>query len=154
MKHILFFLFTASLVLLACSSVKKTDSSLITQGITGQVTEQTGNRMPMKDAMPETPKGVVTTVLIYEPTHISQVSREGTAPVYTAIHTKLVASIDTDSTGSFTVALPVGNYSLFVKQGKNFYANLFDTNNNIALFAVEEGKLTQAKLSVSNRASF
>ncbi len=154
MKHILFFLFTVSLILIACSSVKKTDSSVINQGITGRITEQTGNRMPMKDAVPETPKGVVSTVLIYEPTHISQVTREGTAPVYTAIRTKLVASVETDSTGNFTVALPVGNYSLFVKQGKNFYANLFDTNNNIALFTVAEGKLTNVNLTVSNKASF
>lgn len=154
MKHILFFLLTGCLTILGCSSAKKANSSAITQGITGRITEQTGNRMPMKDAEPATPKGILTTVFIYEPTHISQVTRTGTEPVYTAIATRLVASVETDSTGHFTVSLPVGSYSLFVKQGNRFYANLFDSNNNIALFTVEEGKLTQANLSVSNRASF
>lgn len=154
MKHILFFLFAGCLTIIGCSSAKKANSSAITQGITGKVTEFTGNRMPMKDADPAVPKSVVTTVLVYEPTHISQVSRTGTAPVYTAIATRLVASVDTDSTGSFTVALPVGKYSLFIKQGTAFYANLFDTNNNIALFEVEEGKLTTANLTVSSKASF
>lgn len=154
MKHILFLVFAGCLAILGCSSAKKVSSSAITQGITGRITELTGNRMPMKDAEPAVPQPVMTTVFIYEPTHISQVTRTGTEPVYTAIATRLVASVETDSTGHFTVSLPVGSYSLFVKQGNHFYANLFDNNNNIALFTVEEGKLTQANLSVSNRASF
>ena len=154
MKHKLFILFLFSLTILACSSVKKANSSAVTQGLTGQITEVLGNQMPMKGGPPVIPKGIATTVLIYEPTNISQVRRMGTSPSYTAIQTKLVASVDTDSTGNFTIALPVGNYSVFVKQGTQFYANLFDANNNIALFTVEEGKLTQVKLSVSAKASF
>jgi hypothetical protein len=154
MKHILFFLFSASLLIMACSSVKKGNSSTVMQGITGFITETRGNQMPMKDAPPRSPGGILTTVFVYESTNLTQVSRIGTSPVYTAVNTKLVASVDTDSSGAFTVALPAGSYSLFVKQGKQLYANLFDTNNNIALFTVEEGKLTTARLSVNSRASF
>ena len=154
MKHKVFILFLFSLTILACSSVKKANSSVILQGFTGQITELTGNQMPMKGAQPAIPKGIATTVFIYEPTNINQVRRLGTAASYTAINTKLVASVDTDSTGNFTIALPVGNYSVFVKQGSQFYANLFDTNNNIALFTVEEGKLTKVNLAVSSGASF
>lgn len=154
MKHNLFFLFLILLTILACSSVKKTNSSVMPQGFTGRITEVAGNQMPMKGGPPVVPKGIATTVLIYEPTHISQVSRMGTSATYTAISTKLVASVDTDSTGNFTIALPVGDYSVFIKQGDRFYANLFDTNNNIALFSVEEGKLTQVNLTVSSEASF
>jgi hypothetical protein len=154
MKHILFFLFTISAGFIACSSSKKANSSIINQGITGYITEVIGNQMPMKDAPLPVGKGILTTVLVYEPTNISQVRRLGTSPVYTAISTKLVASVETDSTGGFTVALPAGSYSLFVKQGNQFYANLFDVNNNIALFTVEEGKLTKADLKISSRASY
>ncbi len=154
MKHNLFILFLFSLTIWACSSVKKANSSTISQGFTGSITELTGNQMPMKGAPPAVPKGILTTVLIYEPTNLSQVRRLGTAPSYTAIASKLVASVDTDSTGKFAIALPVGSYSVFIKQGSQFYANLFDTNNNIALFTVEEGKLTTVNLSVSSRASF
>lgn len=110
--------------------------------------------MPMKGGPPVVPKGISTTVLIYEPTNITQVRRMGTAATYTAIATKQVASVETDSTGKFTIALPAGSYSVFIKQGNQFYANLFDTNNNIALFTVEEGKLTTVNLSVSFGASF
>lgn len=139
---------------MACSSSKKANSSMITQGITGYITEVTGNQMPMKDAPLPVGRGILTTVLVYEPTNVSQVNRIGTSPVYTAISTKLVASVQTDSTGAFTVDLPTGSYSLFIQQGKQFYANLFDVNNNIALFAVEEGKLTRADLKVSSKASY
>jgi len=127
---------------------------MITQGINGTITEAIGNQMPMQNAPARIANGIRTTVLVYEPTNIRQVSRSGTAPLYTAISTKLVASVDTDSTGAFAVSLPAGSYSLFVKHGKELYANLFDTNNNIALFTVEEGKITKANLTVSLKASF
>ncbi len=154
MKQILFVVFTTSLLFLACSSAKKAHSSTITQGFTGRITGLTGNQMPMKGADPVVPKGILTTVFIYEPTNISQVRQLGTSPTYTAINTKLVASVETDSTGAFTVALPVGSYSVFIKQDKLFYANLFDANNNIALFTVEEGKLTTVNLTVSSGAAY
>jgi len=127
---------------------------MITQGIRGVIIEAAGNQMPMKGASPSVPKGILTTVLIYEPTNIRQVNRSGSSPLYTAISTKPVASVDTDSTGAFIISLPPGSYSLFVKQGAQFYANLFDTNNNIALFTVEEGKITEARLTVSLRANY
>ena len=154
MKHILFFLFSTGIIIMACSSVQKANSSATAQGINGSVTLATGNRMPMKDAPQRSPRGIKATVLVYEPTNIAQTRRIGTTPVYTAINTKLVASVETDSSGAFIVALPVGSYSLFVKQGDRFYANLFDVNNNIALFTVEEGKLTKVRLSVNNNASY
>ena len=154
MKHILFSLFAAVLALGACSSAKKAHSSGITQGISGTVTELTGNQMPMKDAPLSSPRPVLTTVLVYEPTNLSQVSRMGGTALYTDIRTKQVASVDTDSTGAFRVALPAGSYSLFVKTAKGYYANLFDTENNIALFKVEEGQVTVARLSVTDKAVF
>ena len=154
MKQILFFLFSLSVIILGCSSAKNVKSSMVKQGITGVITETRGNQMPNPDASPALPRGIHTTVFIYEPTNITDVTRVGTSPIYTAINTKLVASVKTDSTGVFTIALPAGSYSLFVKQGKGFYANLFDTDNNIALFVVEDDKLTTVKLTVSSRATY
>ncbi|MBV9988821.1 MAG: hypothetical protein JO301_14175 [Chitinophagaceae bacterium] len=108
----------------------------------------------MKDAPPRQPQGILTDVLIYEPTNLRQVSRLGSSSIYTAIRTKLVASVTTDSSGHYTVALPVGSYSIFLKHGSQYYANLFDTNNNIAVFTVDSNKLTKADLSISLKASF
>ncbi len=154
MKHILFNLLLTSSLIMGCSSVKNVKSSTIQQGICGMVTEVKGNRMPSPDAPNNPPKGILTTVFVYETTLLSQVARVGTSPVYTSINTKLVSWVMTDSTGFYEITLPVGNYSLFVQLGKGFYANLFDNNNLIAPFKVEEGKVTKANLVVSDKASF
>ncbi len=127
---------------------------MMVQGINGTITVASGNQMPMKGAEPKVPRGIQCTVLVYEPTNTSQVSRLPASPIYTAISTRLVASVDTDSTGRFAVSLPEGSYSLFIKQGNQFYANLFDMNNNIALFTVEKGKMTKANLAVSVKAAY
>jgi hypothetical protein len=154
MKQILFILFVISAIIWSCSSLKKVKSSSIKQGITGLITETKGNQMPSPDVPTSSPKGISTTVFVYEPTHITQVTKADNAAFYTSISTKMVASVETDSAGVFILALPVGSYSIFVKQGKGFYANLFDTNNNIALFNVEADKLTNVKLTVSSKAAF
>lgn len=153
MKNILFFVSAFVFAALGCSSAKKTQT-LADQGLTGRITEVRGNQMPMKGAPKPTGKGVLTNVLIYEPTTLAQVNRVGTSSSYTGIHTKLVASVSTDSTGHYTVALPEGSYSVFIQQGQQFYANLFDTANRIALFTVEKGKLTTANLVISSGASY
>jgi hypothetical protein len=152
MKHILFFTLSLVVIAFGCSSAKKAQTST-DQGLTGRITEVKGNQMPMKDAAPSAGKGVLTKVLIYEPTTISQTTRVGTSSFYTAIHTKQVASVDTDSTGAYTISLPEGSYSVFIQRDKQFYANLFDTGNRIAHFTVEKGKLTTANLVISAGAS-
>ncbi len=154
MKQFLFILFPVYLCFLSCSSAKKANSSEVLQGITGQVTELTGNQMPMKGAAPVAPKGIKTTVFVYEPTNITQVTRVGTSASYTAISTRLVASVMTDDSGAFTISLPAGSYSVFIGQGKQYYANLFDAANNIARFTVEAGKLTRINLSVNSSATY
>ena len=110
--------------------------------------------MPSPDAPVSRPKSISTTVFVYEPTNITQVTNDVNSNLYTSISTRMVASVKTDSAGAFILALPVGSYSIFVKQEKGFYANLFDTNNNIALFTVEEDKLTTVKLTVSSKAVY
>jgi hypothetical protein len=155
MKHILFLAVTAAVAGFACTSAKNSQSQAISQGLTGRITEVTGNQMPMKDASPKTPPGVLTTVYIYEPTNLSQVTQVKNSPAeYTEIRTKQVASVTTDSTGHFSVALPSGSYSVFVGHKNRFYANLFDSQNNIAQFTVEANKLTTANLTISSSARF
>ena len=154
MKQILFSLFAIILINIACSSSKKANSVSEIQGIQGIVTEVTGNQMPMMGEPKPQPNGIKTTVFIYEKTNVNQVTQIGSSPIYTIINTKQVAFVETDSSGAFTLALPVGSYSLFIKQGNQFYANLFDSDNNIALFTVEEGKLTQVSLQINNSATY
>ncbi len=154
MKYFLLGLFSLGLTFMACSSGKKARSSAPKQGIEGKLLVASGNYMPMVGAPPNEPQPLKGTILIYEPTNLSQVTRIGFTPEYTDIRTKLVASAEADSTGSFIIALPQGNYSLFVKRNNHFYAKLFDSNNNISLFTVEEGKLTRVKITVTTGAVY
>lgn len=156
MRHILFIAFFGILTIYACSSAKKTKNKEIKQGISGVIAELKGNQMPMKGAPPNEPKPIpAATVLIYEPTNLSEVTKSQISPIlYTSINTKLVASVQSDSTGKFSVALPPGTYSLFVQQGKLFFANLFDSQNNIQLVTVEADKVTQFNITINSGATY
>ncbi len=144
MRQILFWLVFSSLTIISCSSTKVTKPDIAAiQGVEGHVYQVTGNRMPISDAPPVIPKGIQTTIYIYENTNIKDVARVGTSAFYQSIRTNLVKTIDTDSTGYFTAQLPVGTYSLFTKVNGLFYANQFDIDNNIFSVKVIKGEMTQ-----------
>jgi hypothetical protein len=152
MKQILLFFTFFILIHMSCSPQKKVQSPA--EGITGYVYKVSGNQMPMKDAVSEPGKGIKTTIYIYVLTNISQVQRVGVSPFYTSIHSKLVTTVTSDSTGAFTVGLAAGSYSLFTKYDDRFYANMYDGNNNIAPIVVEKGKLTKTKIIMDAEAVY
>jgi hypothetical protein len=154
MKQNLFPLFILSLTFFGCSTTKTQPSVEITQGISGFVYEAKGNHMPMKGAPKNNPKTLQCTVLVYEPTNISDAEPQTPTPLYTLIRTKQVASVNTDSVGYFKIQLPVGKYSLFIKQGNQFFANSYDQFNNIALFEVRASSFTEVKLTVNKAATY
>ena len=146
---------------MACSPARTAQTPAVQQGISGFVYQESGNRMPMKSVEPGgksteagLPKGLSTTVYIYEATSLNQVSRVGVSPFYTAIRSRQVATAHSDSTGAFTIGLAPGAYSLFVKTGDRFYANSFDSNNRIAPVTVEKDRLTRTKIIVNSSATY
>ena len=108
------------------------------QGIEGHVYRVSGNQMPSPDLPRSKPAGMKTTLYIYELTNASQVSQDGA--FYKSISTKLVKEIPTDDSGYFKAPLKPGWYSLFVKKGDLFYANIFDDKNNIHPVEVKKGE--------------
>lgn len=154
MKQILFLIFFIPALVSCCTIAKSSQISAVQQGISGWVTESKGNQMPMKGAEPMLNKGLQTIVYVYEATNISQVTRSNKTGVYTAIQTKRITTIQTDSLGAFTVVLPVGKYSLFIKTGEAYFANAFDQFNNICLIEVEAQKMTTAQLVMNSTASY
>jgi hypothetical protein len=162
MKRVLFYVFTLIFWGIACKTPKASNtpaagasqSSTITQGIVGEVTETTGNQMPMVGAPAPTPRAFKTTVYIYDSTHISKVKQIGTSPLFLTVNTRLVQKLDTNEAGQFSVALEAGTYSVFVLKGGAFFANQFDEKNNIGLCRVEVGKQTRLQISVNADASY
>lgn len=137
-----------------CSSRRVQNKSTITQGLSGYIRELKGNQMPSPESQPSKGLGVKTTVYIYELTNVSQVKQEGTSPFYKTISTQLIKTADTDENGYFQAALDPGNYSLFVKQNGLYYANSFDSRNNISMYTVEPNKLTKVEFSISSSATY
>ena len=125
----------------------------VRQGIVGSVLWQSGNQMPSPDAPPSKGKGVQRTVYIYELTNGNQATT--TDGVFHAnIQTNLVTKVETDADGDFAVSLEPGIYSLFTKEEKGLYANLFDGENNIYPVEVKEGRLTHVEFLVNYAASY
>jgi len=118
------------------------------QGIEGMVRVVSGNQMPAPGRKRGPLKGVRSTVYVFELTNINQVVRQGQSPYYQSIQTRLVATVDTDSTGHFVVCLPAGHYSLFTKKNGMYYASRRDVDNNIAPVEVTTGKMTQAECRI------
>ncbi|MBS1566685.1 MAG: carboxypeptidase regulatory-like domain-containing protein [Bacteroidetes bacterium] len=124
------------------------------EGITGYIYEESGNRMPMIGATPEPPRGLSTTLYIYQLTNLAQVRREGQAPFYTSISTRAVARVRSDSTGAFSIRLAPGRYSLFVKAGGRFFASTYDGENNIAPVTVYKDSLSIVRFVVNPTAVY
>lgn len=126
----------------------------IEQGIAGKVLWESGNQMPSPDAPRSSSKrGVQRTVYVYELTNGAQANTtDGT--FYTNIKTNLVTQVATDADGNFAVRLEPGRYSLFTKEEKGLYANLFDGENNIFPVEVKEGQVTNVEFLVNYNASY
>jgi len=173
MRLILFSLFILILVGTSCKPPVKTGGSNlqnlpgspkganskntyqpVLQGITGTITIVSGNQMPKVGRPAPAPKAYPTTVFFYEPTNISQAIQINNSALFLSIATKLVASAKTDADGAYVQALPEGKYSVFVKVRDNYFANLYDVQNNINVVNVEKGKLTEHKIVVNNDAAY
>ncbi|MDI9366255.1 MAG: hypothetical protein QM541_14960 [Flavobacterium sp.] len=138
----------------ACASTKNAKKEIITQGITGVVFEFTGNQMPMQGEEPPKPKGIKAEILVYEKTNINQTVKDAKTGFFTKITTQKIATVVSDSTGKFSVALPVGTYSLFVKMGNSYYANLFNQFNDIHAVSVHSGTIATTTIRISHKAVY
>lgn len=153
LKNLFIFLLIAATIS-ACGSTKKVKTEKMTQGIKGVVVEVTGNQMPMKGEEPPKPKGIKAEILVYEKTNINQVVKDASTGFFTNITTQKIATVVSDSTGNFSVALPVGTYSLFVKMENRYYANLFNQFNDINTVTVDSAAITTTTIRISNKAVY
>jgi len=124
------------------------------QGIEGHVYRVSGNQMPSPDKKPTKPKGIKTTVYIYNLTNLDQTTREGQSAFYSAIKTKLVKKVRSDANGYFKVKLSPGEYSLFTKKDSLFYANTFDGKNNIAPVQVSPQNFAKVEIKMDYDAHY
>jgi hypothetical protein len=123
-------------------------------GIEGVVYKVSGNQMPSPDIKPAAPQGTKATILIYELTNIMQATQKSGSAFFTSISTRLVKQVESNKNGHFKVKLPPGDYSLFLKVDSLFYANQFDSRNNIGPVTVRHKKMSKIELRMDYNAVY
>jgi hypothetical protein len=158
--NFLFCLF-AIVTFLSCSTgTKQSPANVpnkVKQGISGKVIWREGNQMPQiseKGSKPQMGKtmGIKREVFIHEPTKIEDA--RGEAPFFAQPRTKRIAVAASNSDGEFKIALPIGKYSVFVREEKGLFANAFDGEGYICLIEVKENQVTEIEIIVDNKAAY
>jgi hypothetical protein len=136
--------------LFACSGLKSAQP--VSQGLSGYIYLVRGNQMPSPGRPISKGRGVSRDIYIYEPTSVSQT--QGTSPVFDAIKTRLIAHTKSDTTGRYHINLPVGKYSVFVKDNGKFFAA--ESNGEAILNPVEVfvKTFTQKDIIINNKAAY
>jgi hypothetical protein len=122
------------------------------QGLYGQVFWVSGNQMPGPESVLSPNQGTSREILIYEITSIKDVTQVG--PFFRDVKTKLVATVQSKSDGSFKIKLLPGAYSIFTKEKTGLYANLFDEKNNINPVIVKPGQYAWKTITVDYDAAY
>lgn len=156
MKFVLLAL-SISFIMAACQSSKNTSSADSGKsGIKGTVLWVTGNQMPRisPDGSSATPKhkGVKRTIEFHKPLKMADLS--GSAPLFEKPGSSPIATTTSDEDGNFQISLPAGNYSVFTVEEKGWFANSFNTQNEINVITVEEGKFTEVEIKVNYTAAY
>ena len=150
------FLLTLCLAASCINQHKQKLPRQIKQGISGEVAWLEGNLMPSigePDNKVREGRPVIREIHVYKLVNAKDTeSEEG--GFFTKIKGTLVKKSSSDSTGNFSIPLPVGEYSVFVKEEKGLYANLFDSNNYINPVVVNKDKITEVKLKIDYKASY
>ena len=122
----------------------------IQQGVWGNVWFWEGDFMPPGWG---TITPVSRTVYAYELTGCDQVEPPGGGPLFRSISSQLVATSTSNSTGFFQMTLPPGQYSFFVREGSQFYAN-WEDGKYITPTTVETDSVTKLQIDIQCKARF
>jgi hypothetical protein len=123
----------------------------ISQGAWGNIWFWEGDFMPVGwgNIAP-----VVRTVYVHELTSLQQVDQVSHGAFYRAIHTNLIDSVQSNSTGFFQIPLDAGQYSFFIKEDSLYYANAFDGFGHILPATIKKDSLTKVQIDITYKATF
>ncbi len=135
------------LISLSCSTTQQR------QGIKGHVFWISGNQLPGTEHKRSAHTGIQREVVIYELTTLEQATLMENG-FFKDIKTRLVAIVETNADGSFKLKLPPGTYSVFVREEKGLFANLFNKDNAINPVAVKERQYSWMPINVDYEAAY
>jgi len=122
------------------------------QGIKGQVFWLSGNQMPGPEKKLPPHQGIVREIIIYPEIKLKDTKQ--TDGFFTDIQGNPVATVVSKADGSFKIKLPPGKYSVFIKEPKGLFANLFDGHGIINPIVVKAKQYTWITLTVDYEAVY
>lgn len=133
---------------IGCSSQKKINavSLQITQGISGQVFEISGDMMPS----PNNPKAkfvgrpMKTSIAVFQV--LNNASMQKKNGLFINMESTPVSVVKTNEKGEFYIALDEGVYSVLIKMDNGYFANRFDEKMSINTVTVKKDSLTNIKM--------
>lgn len=108
--------------------------------------------MPGPGRVPSVPQPLKCKIVIYNLTNLDEVKNNGA--YFTGIKTVCVAKASSNAKGYFEVALPAGQYSVFVVEKEGLYANSFDGKGSINAVEVLPDSQVRKDIYISNKAAF
>ncbi len=118
--------------------------------------EKKGNMMPSVGPAPARTNGtaVVREVLIFPLLNSSQVDAGDNGFITSVRGAKPLKTVKSDKNGRFCVSMPVGKYTVMVREPKGLYANLSDSQNNIFPVSVQKNRQSSVTVEISHSAVF
>lgn len=121
------------------------------QGVNGQLFWIYGDQMPGPEKRSPM-QGVARQIDVYELTTLADVDQGN--GFFKKVYTRFVTSTVSRSDGTFRIKLPPGKYSLFVKEEKGLYANLFDSDKNISPITVKPKQYSWMTITIDYEATY
>jgi len=119
------------------------------------VIELVGNHMPSPSNTTKSSGAAARRTLgIFELTKENQTEPGRKGGFYKNLKTRKIKSVCSGRDGCFAVRLRPGHYSLFVKEGNEWYANSITGDGDIMEVIVKEGEVTPVEIRISHRAVF
>ncbi|MGF1566753.1 MAG: carboxypeptidase-like regulatory domain-containing protein [Nodosilinea sp.] len=130
-------------------------STPLRQGIQGQVTRLSGNHMPGTSPAPNSDQQehVQTTVWIFT----GRIAGRGSSPWLVAEaeqHPGLVNQVKSDRNGHYTIALPVGEYTVLAQYDDYLYLNSFQGDGSYQSVQVAPNQVVEFNLTNTENAFF
>lgn len=127
-------------------------ASIQVQGIKGQVFWLSGDQMPGPDKKRSPQQGIVREILFYEATKIAETKQDDN--FFTINGKSPVGTVISQPNGDFSISLPPGKYSVFIKEQDKLFANLFDGDGCINCITVEPKKIAWLTITVDYAAAY
>ncbi len=136
-----------------CSIDRPGPTIHLAQGLIGVVCFWKGDFMPSPDPPSGSILPVARTVEIHAATRDADTVKVPGTMFLSAVKTPLIATTTSDADGWFSVALPPGTYSVFVREPQGLYANGWNDAGIITSVDVVAGEVVRAQFNVDYAAT-